>query len=208
MVEYKIQPEKTALIVFDMINSFIAEGSPFETFGAREELVPKLKKLLKACRLKKIQVIYTNEALRADGSDAGRLADIWPPIKEGKVLIKGTKEVEVYGEIKPEEGDIVIEKHRYSAFHATDLDLILRNKGIDTLIICGVSSIIGVETTARDAFVRDYKVIFPSDGSMCDDLPDLGWGPVSRQEIQKVLLTTMAKAVAHVVSIDEIIAKF
>ena len=207
MVEYKIQPEKTALIVFDMTNSFVGEGSPFEVFSASEKLVPKLKRLIGACRLKKIQVIYTNEVLRADGSDAGRLDDIWPPIRERNVLIKGTKEVEVYDEIKPEEGDIVVEKHRYSAFYGTDLDLILRNKGIDTLIICGPSPEVGVETTARDAFVRDYKVIFPSDGFIWNDLSDLGWGPVSSQELQRVLLTIMARAFAHVVSIDEILAK-
>jgi ureidoacrylate peracid hydrolase len=63
------------------------------------------------------------------------------------------------------------------------------------------------ESTTRDAFSRDYKVIFLSDGTAAGDLPDLGFGPVSAEEVQKVVLTVLAMCFAQVSSIDQVIAE-
>lgn len=206
MIDFKIEPKKTALLVFDMINDFVKEGAPFAAPEALE-IIPRLKKLIEYCRSKKIPVIYACQVHRPDGSDMGLLADIWPQIKEKKGLIQGTEGVEVYNDIKPQEGDIVVWKHRYSAFYNTDLEIILRNKGVDTLIITGGTMNIGCETTARDALNRDIKVIFPSDGNIYHDMPDFGWGPIRGQEVAKVVLSTIALAIGKVVTIDQLIAE-
>jgi ureidoacrylate peracid hydrolase len=115
--------------------------------------------------------------------------------------------VEIYEGLKPHSGDLVVAKPRYSAFYGTDLEAILRSKGIDTLIISGTVTNVCCESTTRDAFSRDYKVIFLSDGNAAGDLPDVGFGPVSAEEIQKVVLTILALCFAQVSSIDQVIAE-
>jgi ureidoacrylate peracid hydrolase len=205
MVHYSVNPKKTALLVFDMLNDFIKPGAPLENPDVREQLIPRLKPLIGLCRSRGIPVIYACQAHRRDGSDAGLMAEIWPSVRERRALIKGTEGVEVYEEIRPQEGDIVIEKRRYSAFYNTDLELILKNKGVDTLIIVGAATNIGCESTARDATNRDYRVIFPSDGNIARDAPDMGWGPIPKEEVQKVVLTTLAHAFAMVTSMQELI---
>jgi ureidoacrylate peracid hydrolase len=65
--------------------------------------------------------------------------------------------------LKPQPGDVIVNKHRYNAFYQTDLDLILRAKGIRTLIMTGVATNVCVETTAREGFMRDYYIVFLRD---------------------------------------------
>ena len=115
--------------------------------------------------------------------------------------------MEIYEGLKPQPGDLVVAKPRYSAFYGTDLEAILRSKGIDTLIISGTVTNVCCESTTRDAFSRDYKVIFLSDGNAAGDLPDLGFGPVSAEEIQRVVLTVLAMCFAQVSSIDQVLTE-
>jgi ureidoacrylate peracid hydrolase len=77
----------------------------------------------------------------------------------------GTWQADFYGDVRPGHGDITISKHRYSAFHNTDLDLVLRSHGIRTVVLTGVLTNVCVETTAREAFVRDYYVVLVEDGT-------------------------------------------
>jgi ureidoacrylate peracid hydrolase len=79
------------------------------------------------------------------------------------VCQSGQRGAEYYG-VRPEDTDIVVTKHRYDAFHGTDLDLILRSKGVRTVVLTGVSTHVCVETTARTAFVRDYYTVVVADG--------------------------------------------
>lgn len=207
MIHYAIDTKKTALLVFDMLNDFIKPGAPLENPEVREKLIPRLKPLIQLCRSKRIPVIYTCHAHRRDGSDAGLMAQIWPSVRERRALMKDTEGVKVYNEIKPQEGDIIIEKHRYSAFYGTDLEMVLKTRGVDTLIIVGAATDIGCESTARDATNRDYKVIFPSDGNVARDAPDMGWGPIPKEDIQKVVLTVLAHAFARVATVDEVMSE-
>ncbi len=101
----------------------------------------------------------------------------------------------------------MVAKPRYSAFHGTDLEAILRSQGIDTLIISGTVTDVCCQSTARDAFSRDYKVIFLSDGNAPGDWPDMGFGPVSGEEVQRVSLTVLAMCFAQVSSIKDVIAE-
>jgi len=205
-VQYPIIPEKTAMIVVDMQNDFVQEGAPIEIPRARA-MVPRLNRLLDVCRAHQIPVIYIHHVIRGGDIDAGRLADHHEAIRNNKAIIAGTSNVEIYEGLKPHPGDLVVAKPRYSAFYGTDLEAILRSKGIDTLIISGTVTNVCCESTTRDAFSRDYKVIFLSDGNAAGDLPDMGFGPVSAEESQKVVLTVLAMCFAQVSSIAQVIAE-
>lgn len=207
MLDFPIIADKTALLVLDLQNDFRRPGAPLENRVAREVLVPRQKKLIDFCHSRGVQVIFVCHTHRKDGSDAGIMARIYPSIRERRALIKGSEGAQVYEEVKPQEGDIIVEKHRYSAFHGTDLEMILRDKGIDTVIVSGGGINIGCETTARDAANRDFNVVFLSDGNLGHDMPDLGWGPISKEEVQRVSLTNMAYGFAKVMSIDELMAQ-
>jgi len=190
---FEIAKEKTALLVIDMLEAFVSpEGAYF--LPESQRILPKIKKLIDVCRRLKVPVVYTTEYFHPKGYDKGLMWDI--PINKGRTctFIEGTKGVEIYHEIKPQTEDIVVVKKRYSAFHNTDLDSILRGLGRDTLIICGCMTNVCCGHTARDAFSRDYKVIFGSDIN-ATDLP----------EVHEYELKTLRRAFALVVDSEEIL---
>ena len=123
-----IDPAKTAMIVVDMQNDFVATGAPMETPAARA-MVPKLAEALKICRGAGVRVIYTAHVHRRDGCDMGLFDDMHPPIANRDALVDGTPGVDIYPELAPATGEHVIKKHRYSGFFGTDLDIILREWG-------------------------------------------------------------------------------
>jgi ureidoacrylate peracid hydrolase len=98
--------------------------------------------------------------------------------------------------------DILIDKPRFGAFHGTDLDPILRARGIDIVIIAGSATNVCCETTAREAVVRDFRVFFLSDGTAT-----FGMGDASAAELQKATLATLGFLFAEVLTIDEIMQK-
>jgi nicotinamidase-related amidase len=109
--------------------------------------------------------------------------------------------------VKPHSGDLIVAKPRYSAFHGTNLEAILRSKGIDTVIVGGTVTNVCCDSTTRDAFSRDYKVIFLSDGTATRDLPDLGFEPVAPDEIQRVVLNVLAMSFAQVSAMDQVVGE-
>jgi ureidoacrylate peracid hydrolase len=109
------------------------------------------------------------------------------------VINKGNKQAELHPDIVVGKSDILLEKPRFGAFHGTDLDLILRNRGIDTVIITGICTNICCETTAREANMRDYKVFFISDATATFNTPE-----VSADQIQPVVLATLKAAFAQI----------
>jgi nicotinamidase-related amidase len=203
MVQFRIYAEKTCLIVIDMINAFLKPHSRLEVAGGRE-LIPRLKELLDVCQEKHVFTIFVRMAFRRDRSDLGVHAFFRPEMTREDILVEGTEDSEFYEQIRPGNGATIITKNRFSAFVGTALDLILRSRGIDTIIIGGVATNICCECTARDARMKDYKVIFLSDGNAPMTLPDMGWGLMSEEEIQRVVLTTMAFGFAQVLSVEEV----
>ncbi len=198
----KIDPSKTAMIVVDMQNDFVAEGAMLRSAQAAA-MVPKLASALDFCRENGIKVIYTAHAHRKDGCDMGMYDDLYPPIANRASLVDGTKGVEIFGELAPATGEHVIKKHRYSAFFATDLDMILRGMGITTVIVSGTTTENCCHATARDALFHDYKVVFLSDATGTFDYPDVGQGAMSAEEVHKATLTILAFSTADVMTVDE-----
>ena len=202
----RIDPRRTAMIVVDMENDFVAPGAPLETPAGRT-MLPTLKRALTFCRERGIPVIYTTHAHRHGGCDMGRFKDLWPPIMNGAGLVEGKLGVEIYPEIAPRPGEIVITKRRYSAFYCTDLEIILRGLGVDTVVISGVTTENCCHATARDALFRDYKVVFLSDATGTFDYPDVGQGGMTAAEVHRATLVILAVSTAHVMTTDEFIAR-
>src|SRR5262249_30064422 len=199
-------PSRTALIVVDMENDFVAPRAPMETPAGRT-MLPTLKRALSFCREHGIRIIYTTHAHRRDACDMGRFADLWPPIANRTGLVDGEPGIEIYPEIAPRAEEIVIKKHRYSAFYGTDLEIILRGLGVDTVIITGVTTENCCHATARDALFRDYKVVFLSDATGTFDYPDVGQGGMTAAEVHRATLTILSVSTAHVMTTNEFIAR-
>ena len=99
-----------------------------------------------------IKIIYTAHVHRRDGCDVGLFDDLHPPIANRDALVDETRAVEIYSDLVPAPGEHVIQKHRYSGFFGTDLDIILREWGIDPVIISGTTTtyaFIEVTTSVR-----------------------------------------------------------
>lgn len=199
----EIDPARTAMIVVDMQNDFVAAGAPMETPAARA-IVPRLAEALTMCRKAGTRVIYTAHVHRRDGSDMGLFDDMHPPIANRDALVDGTPGVDIYPELTPLPEEHVIKKHRYSGFFGTDLDIVLREWNIDTVIVSGTTTENCCLATARDAMFRNYRVVFLSDATATYDYPDRGFGPMPNNEVHHATLVILAASTAHVMSVADL----
>jgi biuret amidohydrolase len=200
-----INPAKTALIIVDMENDFVAEGAPLRATMA-PAVVPPLKQALAHARRTGMRLIFTTHAHRRDGCDMGVYGSVWPPIVARVGLVEGDQGIEIYDALKPLSHEVVLKKRRYSAFYGTDLDIILRSSGIEAAIISGVTTENCCHATARDALFHNHGVIFLSDATGTFDYPDLGYGAMSAAEVHRASLIILAMSTAHVMTVDEMIA--
>jgi ureidoacrylate peracid hydrolase len=173
----ELDGERAALLVIDMQRFFLDPDSPTFTCGGLAVL-PNVKRLIGAFRAAGRPVIYTRHVHHPDGMDAGIMGWWWKGMCR-----EGTPESEIPEEIAPRPGEKVILKHRYSAFYNTDLETILRCLKIEDLVIAGIMTNMCCESTARDAYYRDYRLFFPADatGSVNEQmhlasLLNLAWG--------------------------------
>jgi nicotinamidase-related amidase len=201
-----IDPARTVMVVVDMQNDFVAEGAKLRSAQAAA-MVPRLAHTLKTCRDKGIRVIYTAHVHRRDGSDMGLYDDLYSPIADRTSLVDGTPGVDIFKDLAPAPGEHIVKKHRYSAFFATDLDLILRELGITTVVISGTTTENCCHATARDAMFHNYKVVFLSDATGTFDYPDVGQGAMSAEEVHRATLTILAFSTAHVMTAAEFLAR-
>jgi nicotinamidase-related amidase len=148
-----LDPRSTALIVVDMQVDFASPKGKLYVQESRPT-IRGIRSLISNARKMKVPVIFTQDWHRAD--DAEFL--IWPPHS-----VEGTRGAQVIPELKPLGSDYFIRKRTYDAFFATDLDLLLRQKGIKSLIISGTVANICVLHTAGSACLRGYEVIVPID---------------------------------------------
>ena len=179
---------KSALLIVDMQKFFLDPSSPTFTIGG-PVILPNVKKLIAAFRDAGRPVIYTCHVHHPDHLDVGIMGWWW----EGMCL-EGSPESEVHDEIAPLPGEKVVLKHRYSAFYNTDLETILRCQKIEDLVIAGIMTNLCCESTARDAYFRDYRVFFPADGT----------GSVS-EEMHMASLLNLAYGFAYVTETKDII---
>jgi biuret amidohydrolase len=197
-----LDPATTAMIVVDMQHDFVAPGAKLQAPQATE-MVPLLVDGLQFCREVGIRVIYTAHVHRSDGSDMGLYDDLYAPIAERTALVDGTPGADIFKDLLPAPGEHIIKKHRYSAFFGTDLDIILREWGIKTVVISGTTTECCCHATARDAMFRNYEVVFLSDATGTYDYQDFGQGSMSRDEVHRSTLIVLASSTADVMTTKE-----
>jgi len=165
---HRMKPKfkRSCLLVVDMQNFFLNPKSPTFSPGGLA-ILPNVTKLIKSFRKKKLPVIYTTHVHKDKELDGGILAWWW----EGMIM-ENTKDAEIHPDLAPLPEEKIIQKHRYSAFYNTDLEIVLRCLKVEDLVITGVMTNLCCESTARDAYFRDYRVFFLLDatGTVNEDL--------------------------------------
>ena len=166
---------RIAVVMIDMQRDFLEPGGFGETLGNNVSLlkaaVPPLQTLLAAARNAGMLIIHTREGHRPDLSDAPRhkvergepSMRIGAPGPMGRILIRGEPGHDIIPELYPAPGEPVIDKPGKGAFYQTDLELMLKNREIDTLFVCGVTTEVCVNTTVREANDRGFRCIVLSD---------------------------------------------
>ena len=174
-------PARSALLVIDMQQFFAGIAGP---------ILPNVTAVIDACRGAGIPVIFTRHGHRDIEADGGMLVSWW-----GDNIRYGTPDWELLPEMVPRSDERVLDKDRYSVFRRTDLETDLRSAGIGELIIVGVLTNCCCETTARDGFVRDFRIFFVADGTA-----------TVNDDLQIASLKTLSYGFAHVVSTDALCA--
>jgi len=173
--EFVCDPATTALLVIDMQRDFLERGGFGEMLGNDVALlhraVAPTRRVLEAFRTRRLAVIHTREGHRADLSDCppskrrrGRLATgIGDPGPMGRILVRGEPGHDIVEALRPAPGEPVVDKPGKGAFHATDLDARLRDLGVESLVVCGVTTEVCVQTTVREANDRGYECLVLED---------------------------------------------
>lgn len=172
---FELDAKTTALLIVDLnVNDAHPEGAVarlarrrgiFDLFvpyyeRIRREVTPNVRKLLTAARQAGVTVIYLTTCAPVPGSSA----QVQGEAERGVPLaLPGSRDAEILAEIVPQRGDIVVTKHTSGAFNSSALDRVLRNLGIEVLVIAGVATHRCVELTARDAADRGYGIILVAD---------------------------------------------
>lgn len=174
---------RTAVLVVDMQNDFGASGGMFDRAGidisAVRDAIAPTSRALDAARRAGVAIVYVKMGYRDDLSDLGPVGSpnrerhlnafsVGAPVaapdgRASRVLIRDTWNTDVLDEIAPHPADLVVYKTRFSAFHETELDATLRRRGVNWLIVAGVSTSVCVESTIRDAMFRDYSCVLLAD---------------------------------------------
>jgi nicotinamidase-related amidase len=187
--------DRTALIIIDMQRDFLEPGGFGETLGndvsRLKAAVAPLQGVLTAARNAGMLVIHTREGHRPDMSDAppakvergAPSARIGDPGPMGRILIRGEPGHDIVPELYPVEGEPVIDKPGKGAFYQTDLELTLRNSGIENLLVSGVTTEVCVNTTVREANDRGYRCIVLGDccASYFPELHEMGLKMIKAQ---------------------------
>ena len=192
---FEFEPATCALVIIDMQRDFVDPGGFGEALGndvslLRRAIAPT-QKVLAAARATGLFVVHTREGHRPD------LADL-PPSKKlrgklkngigdagpmGRILVRGEYGHDIIDELKPAAGEPVVDKPGKGAFHATDLDAMLKNRGIRQLVVCGVTTEVCVNTSVREANDRGYDCLVLEDctGSYFPEFQKMGIAMIKAQ---------------------------
>lgn len=176
--------QETALLIIDVVRDFCAPGGYADQAGMSIETlrlpIEPIVRVREAARAQGMLVVYTREGHRADLSDLSEAkrqrairtgAPIGTEGPMGRLLIRGEYGHDMVDELQPVPGEPVIDKPGYGAFYQTDLDIILRNAGIRTLVFTGVTTNVCVQSTLREAVDRGYECITLDDCCATSDMP-------------------------------------
>jgi len=175
-------PGKAALLVIDMQFYFKSVAQP---------ILDNVISIIECFRSNKGKILFTRHGHRDPKTDGGMLGRWW-----GDLILHGSAEWELIDELHVQTSDTIIDKNRYSAFFGTELDDLLKNAGIEDLIITGVLTNCCCETTAREAFMRDYRVFFVADATAAPT-----------EELHLATLKNLAYGFAYIVNTKDLCQK-
>jgi nicotinamidase-related amidase len=190
-----IDPSRTAVVIIDMQRDFLEPGGFGEALGNDVSRLGAAVKpcmaLLETARKKRMLIVHTREGHRPDMTDAPkakvergaphlRIGDEGPM---GRILIRGEPGHDIIKDLYPRAGEPIVDKPGKGAFYATDLALLLQDRGIENLIVCGVTTEVCVHTTVREANDRGYRCIVPGDccGSYFPEFHEMGLKMIKAQ---------------------------
>jgi nicotinamidase-related amidase len=199
MVEFAVIPERLALVNIDVQRCFVSD-SPLACPEALA-LIPRINRIADVCRASGILVVHVRHVLNADSSNAGVLGEISPIVRQG-IIAAGSESAALHPDLVVDPGDVIVEKPRFGAFHATNLEQVLRARGVDSIIVSGLATNVCCDTTAREAFARDFRVFFLSDGTA-----NSGTDELSPDEVRRATCSTLARRFAQVLTVDAMIAR-
>ncbi|MCL1805412.1 MAG: cysteine hydrolase [Clostridiales bacterium] len=185
-----LRADKTAVIVVDMQNAFVAEGAPFYSEMGNRILAP-MAAFLDQCRGRGFRVIYTEDCKLPGKSN---------------VLQEGLPGLEIHPMVRPKDHESVVRKYNYSGFFGTNMDILLRAGGIDTVAVTGVCTDVCCLSTARDAMFLGYRVAFLSDMTGTFAFPDKGYGPGDALAQHQMALRNVAFSTGLVLTSAEFLA--
>jgi nicotinamidase-related amidase len=190
----------TALVVIDMQNTFLHPEGSFARLGVDtsplREAIPGCVRLAEGARAAGVPVINVMSEFRPDYRDGGIIFnEIKRPIQDVEAMVAGSWDARIVDELAPHPDDFLVRKLRFSAFYATTLEVVLTSLEVNNLVVCGVTTNICVESTARDAAQRNYRTFVASDAAAEID-------PAKHDHA----LTTLEYAFCRVVTVDEILA--
>lgn len=177
-----LEQRSAAMVVVDMQNDFGSAGGMFDLAGIDiapiRAIVEPIRDLLVVVRRADIPVVYLKMGFQPDLFDAGCPdSPTWlkhlplgvgtevtaPDGSMSRILVRDTWNTEIVDELSPEPGDTVLYKHRYSGFYGTELEAVLRERGVTTLIVVGATTSVCVDSTVRDAMFRDFHCLVLED---------------------------------------------
>ncbi len=189
----RVEAERAALLVIDMQNAFLdPEGILY--MPSAEAMIPKLQGVVDTCREAGVPVVWVRLSHEFMGTTIYR--DLWPDHFDDDGLPRlrrGSRDFELHKDLKVLPGELIVDKFKYTAFTGTNLATILRQLGRDTVIIVGLATNACCESTARDAFFRDFQVVVVSDANA-----------TLNDEMQKASLDNIAMLFGYVMTAEEL----
>lgn len=199
MTEFTLVPARTALIDVDMQICFV-EGTPLSAPDGRTVL-GRVERIAAACRAAGMPVVHTRMTARPDRAGIGLVGEVSPPFITD-LFTAGNPTAVLHPELTVAPTDLVVDKPRYGAFHGTDLELVLRDRGVDSVVITGIATNICCETTAREAAVRDFRVFFVSDATATLDM-----NGVAAADLQRATCAGLGMVFAQVLTTDDLMSR-
>lgn len=160
MSESQVDPKKCAVVVIDLANDFVYPGGILADAGGEQYqekakgIIPRIRQLLEAARETGATVIYATDCHDEGDSELNK----WPPHS-----MRGTHGGQIVPDLAPQAGDVVLEKQTYSAFQSSDIEKILKERGIETLYVTGLHTDCCARHTSGDAFQKGYDLVWVTD---------------------------------------------